>query len=254
MYPLISIGNTIDIYTFGVGLVIAWIVFFVSLHQFAIRKGLGKHAFTDIVTFTFSIFFSSRIFYIITEWREEKFIFQDLFEGRGLGRFLHQFFVTDNYNLSLAGGIIGFFLVFLIKMWGKKKEVHLDIIVFSFLLAAAVGYTGALLGGQIYGIPFNSMFSILYDNKNSIVPFQNPLFPLPVFYIFATGGLYWYLHRLSGKNALPDGFVGYMGMGIYGVILFIFEFLNGSTDMIQSSLLINMTQLVGLFLIGYSLL
>lgn len=139
-------------------------------------------------------------------------------------------------------------------MWKKKKEVHLDIIVFSFLLAAAVGYTGALLGGQIYGIPFNSMFSILYDNKNSIVPFQNPLFPLPVFYIFATGGLYWYLHRLSGKNALPDGFVGYMGMGVYGVILFIFEFLNGSTDMIQSSLLINMTQLVGLFLIGYSLL
>lgn len=43
-------------------------------------------------------------------------------------------------------------------------------------------------------------------------------------------------------------------MGIYGAILFIFEFLNGSTDMIQSSLFINMNQLVGVFLISYSLL
>lgn len=253
MYPLINIADTVNIYTFGLWLVFAWGIFFISLHQFAIRKGLSKHIFSDIVTFTFTIFLSSRIFFIISEWREEKFIFQDLFEGRGLLRFLHQFFITDNYNLSLAWGILWFFLVFFIKTWGKKKEVHLDIVVFSFLLAAAIGYTWALLGGQIYGISFNSIFSIVYSDKNSIVPFQNPLFPLPVFYIFLSGWLYYFLHKMAEKS-LPDGFIWYMGVGIYGVILFIFEFLNGSTDMVQSSLFLNMNQLIWVFLIGYSLI
>lgn len=253
MYPLINISNIIDIYTFWVWLVFAWAVFFISLHQFALRKGLTKHIFTDIVWFTFSIFLSSRILFIIGEWREEKFIFQDLFEWRWLLHFLHEFFITDNYNLSLAGGIIGFFLVFLIKTWGKKKEVYLDIVVFSFLLAAMVGYTWALLGWQIYGVPFNSILSIIYDDKNSIVPFQNPLFPLPVLYIMATGWLYYFLHTMAKKH-LPDGFIGYMGIGIYGIILFLFEFLNGSTDMIQSSFLLNMNQILGIFLASFSLL
>jgi hypothetical protein len=58
----------------------------------------------------------------------------------------------------------------------------MDALVPAFLIMAGIGYFGALLGGQIYGISFNSMFSIQYTDKNSIVPFQNELFPLPILY------------------------------------------------------------------------
>ncbi len=254
MYPIISIWNIIDIYTFWVGLVLSWGIFFTLLHHFSIRKGINKPIFTDIVSFTLSIFFSSRIFYILSEWREEKFIFKDLAEGKGFWHFLHQFFITDNYSISLAWGIIGFFIVFFIKTWHRKKDRtgYLDIVVYAFLITAVVWYIGATLGGQIYGIPFNSPFSILYTEKNSIVPFQNPLFPLPIIYAIISGGIYWLLHKLSLKHELPSGFVGYMGMWLYGTLLFLWEFLNGSDDIIRSFIHININQLIALFLIGYA--
>jgi prolipoprotein diacylglyceryltransferase len=254
MFPLINIWSTIDIYTFWVALVVSWALFFILLHHFSLQKWINKTVFSDIVTFTFSIFFFSRVFFIMSEWREEKFLFQDLAEWKGFWNFLHQFFITDNYNLSLAGGIIGFLLVFFIKTWHQKRDRtgYLDVVIFAFLLTAIVGYLWALLGGQIYGIPFNSPFSILYDNKNSIVPFQNPLVPLPILYMLVTGGIYWFLWKLSRKQELPNGFIGYMGMGLYSVTLFLWEFLNGSEDMFQSALGVNLNQLLALFLIVYA--
>ena len=61
--------------------------------------------------------------------------------------FLKDFFITDNYSLSFAGGVIGFLLVFLYKTWNTPKERprYWDAIVPSFLIAASIGYIGALL-------------------------------------------------------------------------------------------------------------
>ena len=64
-------------------------------------------------------------------------------------------------------------------------EKYLDAVVRAFLIAAPIGYFGALLGGQIYGIPFDSLFSISYTNKESIVPGDVSRFPLPVVYVLA---------------------------------------------------------------------
>ncbi|MFZ2255715.1 MAG: hypothetical protein WAW30_03665 [Patescibacteria group bacterium] len=40
----------------------------------------------------------------------------------------------------------------------------------AFFWAGIIAYTGTLLGGQIYGVTYDSFFSLLYTNKNSIVP------------------------------------------------------------------------------------
>jgi hypothetical protein len=83
-------------------MIFAWGVFFGLLHKYSGENGIAKPVIADVVSFTLGIFFFSRIAYIFTEWRNEKYIFIDLVEDRGILHFLSQFFITDNYNLSLA--------------------------------------------------------------------------------------------------------------------------------------------------------
>lgn len=78
MYPLIIIGD-VKIYTFGIFLVISWLVFFACLHFFAQQKSIIKPIFSDIFSFTLSIFFFGRLFYFFSDWRNSKFMFQELF-------------------------------------------------------------------------------------------------------------------------------------------------------------------------------
>lgn len=254
MYPTINLGSWLSIYTFGLFMILAWAVFFILLHYISIRRGFSKHIFTSIIDFTLSIFFFGRIFYIFSDWRTERFLFVDLFESGNIFAFLKDFFITDNYSLSFAGGIIGFLLVFFYKTWNAPKERprYWDAIVPSFLIAASIGYIGALLWGQVYGIVFNSFISVTYDNFDSIVPFQNPTFPLPVMYAFFAILTAFFIYRVEHKMTVPEGFVGYMGMGIFGVMLFLWEFMNGASDLFSSRVFLNLTQIIALGIISYA--
>ncbi len=256
MYPVINIGNWLSIYTFWLCIIIAWGVFFSLLHYFCIRRGISKHIFTSIIEFTLSIFFFSRIFYILADWRTEKFIFIDLFEGGNIFIFLKEFFITDNYSLSFAGGVIGFFLIFLWKTRRNPKDrpKYWDSIIPAFLIAGSIGYIGALLGWQIYGIVLDTFFSITYTNTDSIVPFPNPTFPLPIVYSIFSFLIVYFLYRIETKIHLPEGFIWYMGMGIFSILLFLGEFLNGASDLFSSRAYINITQIIALILISYALL
>ena len=251
MYPLINISDSLQIYTFWLCMVIAWLLFFGILHHLVAEKWIQKHPFGNIVIFTLSSFFFARIIYILSEWRNEKFIFVNVVEWWGFLHFLREFFITDTYKLSLAGAIVGFLLVFFILTKRDKNpiEKYMDALVPAFLIMAGIGYFGALLGGQIYGIPFNSVFSIHYTDKNSIVPFQNELFPLPILYSITCMVIYLYLKRLEKTQHPPHGTIGFLGMGIFGVMLFLWEFLNGSTDMLSSVFFISFNQALGFIFI-----
>lgn len=252
MYPRIDFGN-VHISVFGIFLAISWLVFFYFLHKYSVKRGISKHIFSDIVFFTFSIFFFARLFYIIAQWRTEKFIFVDLINGGSWMTFFGQFFTSPNYNLSFVGGVFGFFLVFFIKTaYSKYRGRYLDIIVISFFLAAIIGYIGTLLGGQIYGTPFESFFSLTYNNKYSPVAFQQQTFPLPVLYILVSAGLFVATRHMLAKN-LSDGYVGLLMMGIFGFLIFILEFTSGREDMIQGYFFgLNLNQVLALIFISSS--
>lgn len=80
MFPQLHIASFIDIHFFGVMLVSAWIVFFWLLHKYSAEHGLARNIYKNISLYTLSIFFWSRIFYILTDWRNEKYIFINLVE------------------------------------------------------------------------------------------------------------------------------------------------------------------------------
>lgn len=250
MYPRIDIGS-VHIFVFGIFLAISWVIFFYSLHKYSLKKGMKKHIFSDIIPFTFSIFFFSRLFYIIGQWRTEKFLFVDLMEGKPWSEFLLQLLIPANYNLSFAGGVFGFFLVFFLKtLHSKYRLQYLDIIVTAFFLAATIGYIWGLLGGQIYGKPFESVISLTYTNKYSPVAFQQQTFPLPLLYIILSMMLYGFSRKLLFRTNLPDGYLGFLMLWIFGIIITLLEFLSGTEDMIESLTIIgiNMNQVLGLIL------
>lgn len=258
MFPQFELFGFIDIHTFGIFAVIAWILFFTLLHVFSIERGLTRHIFTDVVGYTLSILLFSRIFYIISEWRDEKFIFLNLIEWRGIFHFFRELLLWENYDFSLAGGIIGFSVLYFWKSYTSSKhdqKIYRDVVVKSFLISALVGYTWAFLGGQIYGVPFDSWISMIYNDKNSIVPYRSPLFPLPLLYIIGCGAIYLGLSWLREKKDIPDAWFSYMGIGLFGALIFLWEFLNGSSDMFSSSSLhLNLNQLLSIGLITYSLI
>lgn len=187
MYPTIQIFG-LTIYTFGTLLACTWFLFFVLLHRFSWKHGITKPVFGAIIPFTLSMFFFGRIFYIIREWVEQKFILMELVHGNILS-FLRLFFTPQDYFFSLFGAILGFLLVFFILTEKHKKDrsKYFDAIMGAFLWSALLGYFGAFLGGQVYGVSFHSPFSLLYDHKNSIVNYRTPLFPLPILYLLTIG-------------------------------------------------------------------
>lgn len=248
MFPTINIWNWIQIYTFWLALVIAWAVFFGLLHIYATRRGFIRHIFSDIISFTLSIFFMGRLIYILADWRTEGWLIKDLFQNGDIFGFLRQFFITDNYSLSFAGGVIGFIWVFLWKTRKNTKDRarYWDAIMPAFLIAASIGYMGTLLGGQIYGIVFDSVFSITYSNFDSIVPFQNPTFPLPILYVVLSLLTAFSLYRIENRIQLPVWWIGYIGMGIFSTFLFLGDFLNWAPDLFSSRIYLNTTQLLAL--------
>ncbi len=257
MYPLFHITPFIEVHLFGIFLVFAWVIFFWLLHKYSTEHGLSKNIFGDIMSYTLTIFLFWRIFYLLSDWRNEKYIFINLIEWGWILDFIHRFFITENYDLSLAWCIIGFLVIFAWKIYNARVNIKksIDIISRSFFWAAIVWYTGALLWGQIYGIPFDSIFSILYTNKNSIVPIGSARFPLPSMYIVLS--LVWALiiEKLYKTIKLPDGFIGYVGFWFYGACLFLFEFLSGSADMFEAyPPYISINQLLGLGFIIFSLI
>lgn len=208
MYPFITIAD-IQIHFFGIFLAAAWILFFICLHIFAQKKNITKSIFEDIVPFTISMFVWARFFFILSQWRNEKFIFQEFITGQtSFLDFLKTIFITDNYNLSLAGGIFGFFLIFWYKTKKQKspRRKYLDIIMPAFLIAGIVAYFGAFLGGQVFGVPYDGIFGIEYNTKHRTVPISGPLFPL-AFYFMLGNAILLALGWKFSKKILPDGYL-----------------------------------------------
>lgn len=256
MFPLFHITPFVEVHLFWIMIICAWIVFFWLLHKYSLEHGLSKNIFGDIVSYTFSIFFWGRIFYMLTDWRNEKYLFINLAEGGWILDFLYGFFITPNYSLSLAWWIFWFLMIFAWKAYRERVRFlrSLDVLVRAFFWAAIIGFLGTLLGWQIYGVPFDSVFSLLYTHKNSIVPIGSARLPLPILYMIFC--LLWGLliEKMKKTIKLPEWFLGYVGFGYFGIMLLILGFGSGSADMFESYWpYIDINQIIGFIFVIFSL-
>jgi hypothetical protein len=233
-----------------------WLLFFVLLHKFSLQRGIIKPIFSDIFTFTLSIFFFARVFHVFSDWLDEKFILMDLFSGNIIG-FLKLFFIPQNYLFSLVGSIVGFTIVFLIKTHGNKKERvrYIDAIVWAFLAASLLGYFWSLLGWQVYGIPSSLPGSIIYDHSDTIVKDKAPLFPLAFLYIICITGIIIGMKQLALYKRFPDGFIWYLWIWLFWLMIFLWEFLSGwRKDIFYDYLSLSLNQIGALMWLIFAIL
>jgi hypothetical protein len=153
----------------------------------------------------------------------------ELFDGKFV-EFLKLFFIPQNYLFSLFGAIIGFIIIFVIKTHNNKKDRgrYIDAITLAFLFSSLLGYFWSLLWWQVYGIPFTGFLSITYDHIDSIIKDRAPLFPLAGLYIILVSAILLAIRKFSHGKTLPDGFIWYMGIGWFSLMIFLWEFLSGS--------------------------
>lgn len=75
MYPQIELFS-VTIYTFGLSLSIAFVLFFFMLYKLSLKFGINANFFLgNVLWFFLSIFVFSRAFYIIAEWQNTQFLF-----------------------------------------------------------------------------------------------------------------------------------------------------------------------------------
>lgn len=227
MYPTFEIFDA-TFHVFGIILSVCWLLFFILLHHFSLERGIIRPVFIDILTFTASMFFFARVFHILGDWLNEKFILMELTDGKILS-FLKLFFTPQNYYFSLFWAIVWFFLVFLIKTHSSKKERprYIDAIVPAFLTTLIPGYIWAFLWWQVYGIPYAWVFSVSYHHADSIVKDKAELFPLALIYAAFCLWICIGIKKWSQWKTHPDGFIWYLWIASFSFLLLIGEFFSG---------------------------
>lgn len=240
MLPFFELFTNFKIYTFGLTLTICFFSALWMLKKLSKRYALDMNIFTNnILWYFFWVFIFSRLFYIIWKWNDIKYI-QNPFD----------FFITSDYNFSLVWAIFGFVLVFLMHLKARKENInkYIDPLVITFIFVLTIGFIGAFLGWQVYGKNTQIGIEILYTHSHTPVPYQVPVFPLPLIYT----GLYFILFcvlYIGSMYVHIKWIIWYFWLIIFSCILLIFEFFSWKTDILFNHTNINITQLFSILLI-----
>ena len=240
MFPFFELYNGILVYTFGLALTLCFFLFLWMFKKLSSRFGYKFTPFlSNILWYVLSMFIFSRLFYVISQWNDMKFIENPM-----------QFFIMSDYNFSLPWAIIGFIVVLLINVKMEKTTVkkYIDGLTLSFLFVAIFGYIGAFFGGQVYGMVTSFGIEILYTHPHTLVPSQVPVFPLPIIYAITSFVVFSGLYILSMFVQIR-WFIGYMGIILFSSLLLIFEFFSGKFDVFKLEININLTQICAIIFI-----
>lgn len=164
-----------------------------------------------------------------------------------------EFFIMSEYNFSLFGAIFGFLLVLglLTRLEKSSPKKYIDGVVLSFLFVMVIGYIGSFFGGQVYGRETNFGIEMTYSSPFSLVPFQVPVFPLPIVYAVATFLLFSALYILS-LFIHVRGFIGYLGLLLFSAMVLCLEYFSGKQDILSVETSFNLPQLCAVFCIVWS--
>jgi len=243
MFPIFEPFSWIVIYSFWLTLTICFFMFIWMLKKLCIRYWSNFDFFSkNIVWYFISVFIFSRVFYVISRWSDMKYIDNPF-----------DFFISSDYNFSLIWAIIWFFIVFLINLKKEKKKIvkFIDPLILSFLFILFIWYIWAFLWWQVYWRETYFWIEILYNNAFSPVPFQVPIFPLPIIYSILFFILFSCLYIISMFVKIR-GLIWYLWIIIFSSILLIFEFFSWKYDIFKNIIWINMVQLFAILFIIYT--
>lgn len=243
MYPFFELFSGVFIYTFGITLAICFFVFLWNLQRLAKRFGYSVSFFSDNILWYFiSIFTFSRLFYVVGKWNDMKFIKNP-----------YEFFIMSEFNFSLFGAIFGFGVVLYILTRIERTNIsrYIDGAVIAFLFTLCIGYIWSFFGWQVYGRETSIGIEILYSNAFTPVPYQVPVFPLPIVYTLVTFAIFSGMYILSLFIHIR-WYIGYIGLILFSAMILIFEFFSGKQDILSVHSVFNLPQVFALLLAIWS--
>jgi len=231
------------VYIFWLSIVVCFFLFLWMLKKLSVRFGFEYHFFTNSILWYFiSVFLFSRLFYVISMWKDMKHI-QNPFD----------FFIMNDYNFSLFGALFGFFIVLFLNVKLLKKSIHkyIDGFVLSFLFVSILWFIWAFFGGQVYGEITSLWIWIAYDNWLSTIPLTGKLFPLPLVYSISCFVLFSTLYILS-MYVKTRGIIGYVWLWIFSAMVLALEFFSWKPDIFSLAYWINLSQIWAIIFIAVS--
>lgn len=240
MYPFFEIFPWFYIYTFGLTLTICFFVFLWMLKKLSWKFWINNTFFFNRILWYFlSVFFFSRLFYVISRWSDFKFIKDPL-----------EFFLMSDYNFSLIWAIFWYFLVLFISiiLHNIKSWKYMDVSVLAFLFSCIIWFFGSFLGWQVYWKETNFWIEILYTNSFSPVPYEVPVFPLPIVYSIIFFILFSVLYMFAMFISVR-WIIWYLWLALIWSILLILDNFSWKYDYFKIELWISFTQIWAIFLI-----
>lgn len=241
MFPFFTLSDTLIVYTFWLTLTIAFFLFLWMLKKLSLRFSYDFLLFRqNIIWFFLSVFVFSRLFYVVFKWNDLKYIKDPV-----------EFFIMSDYNFSLFWALFWFFLILFINVKLGKESIlkYLDGVVLSFFFVLFIGYIGSFLWGQVYGRETHIWIEILYTNPFTPVPFQVPIFPLPIVYAILFFIIFSVLYILSLYIHIR-WFLWYIGLIAFSSILLIFEFFSWKFDILKVNVpFLNLNQVFAIVLL-----
>ncbi len=164
-----------------------------------------------------------------------------------------QFFITSEFNFSLFGAIFGFLLVLFLLARKDKTTInkYIDGAVVAFLFVLIIGYIGSFFGGQVYGRETALGIEMTYSNPHSPVPYQVPVFPLPIVYTIASFLIFSAVYILSLFIHIP-GYIGYIGLMSFSAMILILDSFSGKQDIVSQNSIVNFPQVFAIALFVWS--
>lgn len=244
MYPFIEFF-WIPVYTFWLTITICFFLFVRMLKKLSIRINFDFLIFKkNILWYFLSVFFFSRLFYVISRWNDLKYIENPI-----------EFFIMNDYNFSLMWALFWFFLVFfiLLKVRNEKLDNFINGIILSFLFVLPIWFIGSLLWWQVYWKETMYWIEIMYNHPFTPVPYKVPIFPLPIIYsiifFIEFSALYILSMYVKFKNIL-----WYLWLAIFACIIFILEFFSWKYWVFKETFYINLSQICAIFILIFSII
>lgn len=240
MFPFFTLSDTFIVYTFWLTLTVVFFLFLWMLKKLSVRFGFDFFLFRqNIIWFFLSVFVFSRLFYVVFKWNDLKYIKDPV-----------EFFIMSDYNFSLFWAIFWFFLILFINVKLNKESIlkYLDWVVLSFFFVLVIWYIWSFLWGQVYWRETHFWIELLYTNPFTPVPFQVPVFPLPIVYSILFFILFSTLYILS-LYIHVRWFLWYVGLIAFSSIILIFEFFSWKFDILRLFLPINLNQIFAIALL-----
>jgi hypothetical protein len=206
----------ITVYTFWISLSIIFFLFLWMLNKLAKKDEINFSFFTNhILSFFISTIVFSRIFYVLSNWDEWKFI-NNFFD----------FFVMEDYNFSLFWAVFWFLLVLFFSL--KRAEIdykkYLDISVISLFFVLVFWYLWALMWWQVIWKPTDFWIELVYSSPNAATNIwvDVPVFPLAIVYSILSFIIFSILYSLL-LFVKTRGFIGFIWLMLLWTMIFTFD-------------------------------